>query len=236
MRHIVFVVDQGVPVELERDELDADAAHVVALVNGVVVGTARLTWGDAGAHRARVGAAPRTGAGAIAAPARRRPRGRSPATTGEPEVTLHSQTYIQELYAKLGYEVTGPAFLEAGIDHVPIVQAAGVAQRQSPPSGGRGAYAGTPQRRSPWGRRDEGAAHVADAERAALDEGAADAGTQPVAHVNRDERAAQGEVALVLVGDLVVGGPLSVAAIAPSQEPNAGAELPHRGPRAGSSR
>ena len=118
VRHIVFVVDQGVPTELERDELDADAAHVVALVNGVVVGTARLTW-ETPARIGRVSVLPayrRRGIAALLVAALEE----IARASGDPEVTLHSQTYIQELYAKLGYEVTGPAFLEAGIDHVPM--------------------------------------------------------------------------------------------------------------------
>ncbi|MGB8651492.1 MAG: GNAT family N-acyltransferase, partial [Mycobacteriales bacterium] len=42
LRHEVFVVGQGVPGELERDDLDAVCDHAVARVDGVVVGTGRL--------------------------------------------------------------------------------------------------------------------------------------------------------------------------------------------------
>ena len=46
VRHEVFVVEQGVPVELERDELDAAADHAVAVdAAGAVVGTGRLVDG-----------------------------------------------------------------------------------------------------------------------------------------------------------------------------------------------
>jgi predicted GNAT family N-acyltransferase len=42
LRHEVFVEEQRVPVEEERDSFDDDATHVVALLEGDVVGTLRL--------------------------------------------------------------------------------------------------------------------------------------------------------------------------------------------------
>ncbi|MCW2499988.1 MAG: conserved hypothetical acetyltransferase, partial [Frankiales bacterium] len=42
LRHEVFVVGQGVPAELERDERDAVSDHAVALLDEQVVGTGRL--------------------------------------------------------------------------------------------------------------------------------------------------------------------------------------------------
>src|SRR5688500_219216 len=45
LRHEVFVIGQGVPEDLERDELDAVADHAVALVGDRVVGTGRLVDG-----------------------------------------------------------------------------------------------------------------------------------------------------------------------------------------------
>ena len=46
LRHEVFVVGQGVPVELERDDLDVTAEHAVALRAGRVVATGRLLDGS----------------------------------------------------------------------------------------------------------------------------------------------------------------------------------------------
>jgi len=118
VRHAVFVAEQGVPAELEQDDLDASAVHVVASLGGAVVGTARLTFED-GARIGRVAVLPeqrRRGiagmlVAALEAEARR---------LGASRVGLHSQAYIQALYAKLGYEAAGPPFVEAGIDHVPM--------------------------------------------------------------------------------------------------------------------
>ena len=123
VRHAVFVVEQGVPLELERDELDASAVHVVAASGGEVVGTARLTR-ESELRIGRVAVLPpwrrRGVAGmlvsALEAEARR---------LGAGEVSLHSQSYVQSLYAKLGYEVAGEPFVEAGIDHVLMIKRLG---------------------------------------------------------------------------------------------------------------
>jgi predicted GNAT family N-acyltransferase len=42
LRHAVFVVEQKVPQELEVDEDDKIATHLVALAEGRVVGTLRI--------------------------------------------------------------------------------------------------------------------------------------------------------------------------------------------------
>ncbi len=42
VRHQVFVVEQAVPPELERDEFDDVAVHLVALRGDEVVGTLRI--------------------------------------------------------------------------------------------------------------------------------------------------------------------------------------------------
>ena len=53
LRRRVFVEEQGVPEELEADELDEGALHAVALNGSTVVGTGRLVF-DA-AKEGRIG-------------------------------------------------------------------------------------------------------------------------------------------------------------------------------------
>jgi predicted GNAT family N-acyltransferase len=53
VRHQVFVVEQAVPPELERDEFDAIAVHLVALRGDDVVGTLRIVVG--GGSTAKIG-------------------------------------------------------------------------------------------------------------------------------------------------------------------------------------
>ena len=53
LRFRVFVEEQGVPRDLEMDELDATAVHAVSLRDGVVIGTGRLILDSA--TQARIG-------------------------------------------------------------------------------------------------------------------------------------------------------------------------------------
>lgn len=120
VRREVFILEQGVPPELERDEADGSAVHVVACAGAGVVGTARLTR-DGEARIGRVAVLPawrRRGiAGLLLAALEAEGRRLRIA-----EVTLHSQTYVRALYERHGYAVTGPGFVEAGIDHVPMAK------------------------------------------------------------------------------------------------------------------
>jgi len=43
IRKTVFVIEQSVPEEIEIDDLDASAQHVLAFVDGVLAGTGRIT-------------------------------------------------------------------------------------------------------------------------------------------------------------------------------------------------
>jgi len=122
LRLRVFVDEQGVPEDLERDEHDAAAFHAVALgPGGEVVGTGRLLRQEnpegpvARVGRMAVDAAHRRGGvgarvlAALEAEARRR---------GLPEVELHAQCQVEAFYARAGYARAGEPFVEAGIEHV----------------------------------------------------------------------------------------------------------------------
>ncbi len=120
VRHEVFILEQGVPPELERDDADDGAVHVVARDGTSVIGTARLTR-DGEARIGRVAVLPawrrRGVAGLLLAALESEAR-----RLGIAEVGLHSQTYVRALYERHGYAVTGPGFVEAGIDHVPMAK------------------------------------------------------------------------------------------------------------------
>lgn len=117
LRCEVFVVEQGVPRELELDELDRAATHLAAIRDDEVVGTLRILQyeGAAKVGRVAVRAAWRKhGIGrrlmdAAAAIARER---------GFAEIVLHAQVTVAEFYSRLGYVAEGDVFDDAGIPHI----------------------------------------------------------------------------------------------------------------------
>ena len=130
LRHEVFVVGQGVPVELERDELDAAADHAVALdASAAVVGTGRLVDGridqEGRLEPGTVGTVGTVGRMAVAASARGSGAGRAlldllvarAAERGLPAVELHAQVHALAFYERAGFTPFGEVYLEAGIEH-----------------------------------------------------------------------------------------------------------------------
>jgi predicted GNAT family N-acyltransferase len=113
----VFAGEQGVPVEADRDGRDDEAVHLVALDDGVVIGTCRLVFRGTAARLGRMAVEPdRRGRGVGAAlleEAERYARG-----TGSARIALHAQTHARSLYARGGYEQRGDVFVEEGIAHV----------------------------------------------------------------------------------------------------------------------
>ncbi|EPH41405.1 GNAT family N-acetyltransferase [Streptomyces aurantiacus] len=135
VRKEVFVAEQGVPEDLEYDEYDGVAVHVLAVRadEGAPVGTGRLLTGAAAAVKngdadPGVGALGRlavlrsarglgVGARLVAAiedAARER---------GLHAVDLHAQTHALGFYERLGYEAYGAEFLDAGIPHLAMRKA-----------------------------------------------------------------------------------------------------------------
>ncbi|MFF4584517.1 GNAT family N-acetyltransferase [Streptomyces sp. NPDC001388] len=127
VRKEVFVREQGVPEDLEYDEHDAGAVHVLAVrEDGVPLGTGRLLYGEAAA--ARTGGDPAVGSlGRLAVAREARGLGVGVALVraieeaaharGLAAVDLHAQTQALGFYERLGYEAYGPEDMEAGIAH-----------------------------------------------------------------------------------------------------------------------
>ena len=121
LRHRVFVVEQGVPAELERDDADATAVHALSRDDaGRVCATGRLLLDAAGPGRALIGrmaADPavrgRGHGGAVLAALHR-----EAAARGQREVELHAQVTARRFYERAGYRVVGGEYEEAGIVHV----------------------------------------------------------------------------------------------------------------------
>ena len=114
VRYAVFVEEQRVPEELEWDELDEIAWHVLAVSGaGEPIGTGRLL------PEGRIGRM------AVARDWRNRGVGAAvlqalierARTMGLEHVHLHAQTHALGFYARYGFVVEGDEFDEAGIPH-----------------------------------------------------------------------------------------------------------------------
>ncbi|WP_328683895.1 GNAT family N-acetyltransferase [Streptomyces sp. NBC_00343] len=127
VRKDVFVVEQGVPQEIEYDDYDAVATHVLAVrEDGVPLGTGRLLYGEVA--EAKTGGDPTVGSlGRLAVTKEARGLGVGVALVraiedaararGLAAVDLHAQTHALGFYERLGYEAYGPEFPDAGIPH-----------------------------------------------------------------------------------------------------------------------
>ena len=114
VRMAVFVVEQGVPEEIERDAFDAVSRHAIARdAAGAVVATGRLLPDG---HIGRM---------AVAAPLRAKGVGGAvlealvaeAVRTGLAEVALNAQVHALAFYRRHGFAEYGDVFMEAGIPH-----------------------------------------------------------------------------------------------------------------------
>jgi predicted GNAT family N-acyltransferase len=117
LRRVVFIDEQGVSEADERDDLDGQAVHLLARVDGVPVGSARLLpMGDVGKiGRVCVLASHRgTGLGAALIRAAVEQYQTMP---GIVRVKLGSQCHAIGFYESLGFTAYGPEYDDAGILH-----------------------------------------------------------------------------------------------------------------------
>ncbi len=117
VRQEVFILEQSVPAELELDEFDSLAAHVLAYQDTHCIGTGRLT--DLGGGKAQIGRM------AVLAKFRGKGVGKQilrklvdlATSQGVREIILHSQVSAIPFYEKLGFQAQGDVYDEAGIPH-----------------------------------------------------------------------------------------------------------------------
>jgi predicted GNAT family N-acyltransferase len=117
VRREVFIVEQSVPEVVERDQYDATATHVVALVNGDVVGVLRVVFLPEHVKIGRVAVLPSARGQGIATAmmlfAMNLARAR-----GETRFYLTAQTDKLALYEKLGFTAFGGEFEDGGMPHL----------------------------------------------------------------------------------------------------------------------
>ena len=124
IRFAVFVDEQQVPPELEPDEYDAEAIHllVVDAATGEAIGTARIV--DKGNGVAKIGrvAILKEWRGQGVGDALMRAVLEIARTAGHTLAMLDAQTYVIPFYEKLGFIAEGPEFDDAGIPHRRMTQ------------------------------------------------------------------------------------------------------------------
>ncbi|MFD7440424.1 GNAT family N-acetyltransferase [Streptomyces sp. NPDC059909] len=120
VRKEVFVVEQGVPEDIEYDAHDADAVHLLAVGPDGPLGTGRLLTGllpDPSVGSLGRLAVTRAARGLGVGAALVRAIEESARARGLTAVDLHAQTHALGFYERLGYEAYGPEFPDAGIPH-----------------------------------------------------------------------------------------------------------------------
>jgi predicted GNAT family N-acyltransferase len=120
VREAVFVAEQGVPREIERDDWDPRCEHALAAeATGRIVGTGRLLPDGHIGRMAVLAECRGQGVGgqilaALVARAGER---------GMRRVVLNAQTHAAPFYARHGFVAFGAEFVEAGIPHVAMARA-----------------------------------------------------------------------------------------------------------------
>lgn len=118
IRCSVFQEEQGVDPALDFDGHDETAVQMIAYLDEVPVGTARMRY-----LNSQIAKIERL---AILPAARRKGIGKKimeqalnvAAQQNIQEVVIHAQEYIKSLYQKLGFLEEGESFLEGGIRHI----------------------------------------------------------------------------------------------------------------------
>ncbi|MGP1677550.1 MAG: GNAT family N-acetyltransferase [Burkholderiales bacterium] len=117
IRELVFVREQGVPLELEMDGQDAHCNHALAVAaDGRAVGTGRLLPDGHIGRMAVLQDCRGKGAGALLLQA----LVELARSRGDAKARLNAQASAAGFYRRYGFEVSGPEFMEAGIPHVPM--------------------------------------------------------------------------------------------------------------------
>lgn len=123
LRRVVFIEEQGVSEADEVDDLDDIALHLLALVGGVAVGSARLlVHGEVG-KIGRVCVLSQARGSGIGAALIRAAVARLRAEPGVKKAKLGAQLHALGFYEGLGFSAFGPVYDDAGIAHRDMVLA-----------------------------------------------------------------------------------------------------------------
>ncbi|MEK3881275.1 GNAT family N-acetyltransferase [Paenibacillus sp. PL2-23] len=121
IRTEVFVQEQGVSPEIEIDEHEEAASHVIVSYDGRPVGAGRVRQVEDVAKLERI---------CVLAPYRKHQAGAAimaelesiARERGLGKAKLHAQTQAAGFYSKLGYAADGEEFMEDGIPHIRMIK------------------------------------------------------------------------------------------------------------------
>lgn len=121
LRRKVFIEEQGVSETDEVDDKDDEAVHLLAMVDGQALGTARLLLlGDTG-KIGRVCVLPEARGRGLGAALIRAAVKELQARPGLVRAKLGAQTHALGFYERLGFVAYGPVYDDAGIPHRDMV-------------------------------------------------------------------------------------------------------------------
>lgn len=121
LRRRVFIEEQGVSEADELDDLDDQAIHLLATKDGTPLGSARLlVLGETG-KIGRVCVLPQARGTGLGAALMRAAIAEFRRIPGVARVKLGAQTHALGFYERLGFQATGPEFMDAGIPHRDMV-------------------------------------------------------------------------------------------------------------------
>ena len=121
VRSVVFCGEQGVRYDIEHDDLEATATHVLGEIDGEPVAAGRVRFLPDYAKLERI---------AVRAPWRNRGIGaeitrfliRLARERGYSSYRMSAQAHLEEFYGRLGFRAVGEIFMEADIEHLLMVR------------------------------------------------------------------------------------------------------------------
>jgi predicted GNAT family N-acyltransferase len=112
IRDKVFIEEQHVPLERERDDLDDICRHYLFSVNGKPLGTARSRIDSEKTKIERFAFLSEARGLGLGAPAFR---------FIVEDCIIGAQAYLHGFYERLGFAIKGDIFMDAGIEHIEMV-------------------------------------------------------------------------------------------------------------------
>ena len=120
IRTRVFVIEQGVPKEIEMDRDDKRAIHFLAFASGKAVGTARVVMHRGNAKIGRMAVLKAHRGRGIGTKLLRRAIVMAK-KQGAQQIYLHAQVPVIGFYEAMAFRCVGLVFKEAGIPHRKMV-------------------------------------------------------------------------------------------------------------------